>query len=494
MAEPGTRKRLAIVVTVLVVAVVALGVWLGRVVFFPRRALALFTIAVGLSGAVPVIAQDAPPTGPRWVSYCAASSADSRAAQAAVRALGDAIEGDGVPLDALAEPYRALSGSPCFASMGPGAAPLESRAALRVWWSEGGLDWLWHFAMGRGGAGHEADDFEVAFPPDPRPALSLESSAADHPLRALLCREDDAACGRETAGWILRAEAAFDAHAARERAREQRVAEDGGPDAPPGSEDGRIAVCARDAAALPAAERFPRWRSCVSAARDQTSALPVGRVRAPTRGWLVLRGRRGHYGFCDEIRAYDLATGAAYVASRCANLFTLGPAPATPPSPTQVVTTGRVPVDALREAAWMLLLASSVDHTHVSGAHVRVPEALPLRWDGDFLGASGRGGGWGSSAQTRLGWAWVFGARVLAQGQLTWPDSDRAAEAHAASLVRVAEAALAPGCAPAPLPRGLSLGHEILGVSPVDADAATLENTAESLELSLRAARAPRCR
>ena len=40
-------------------------------------------------------------------------------------------------------------------------------------------------------------------------------------------------------------------------------------------------------------------------------------------------------------------------------------------------------------------------------------------------------------------------ARVLARGTLTWPDSDRAAESHAASLVRFAEAALAPGCAPA---------------------------------------------
>lgn len=37
-------------------------------------------------------------------------------------------------------------------------------------------------------------------------------------------------------------------------------------------------------------------------------------LRAPSHGWFILRGRRGHYRFSDEVRAYDLATGAAYVA------------------------------------------------------------------------------------------------------------------------------------------------------------------------------------
>ena len=28
------------------------------------------------------------------------------------------------------------------------------------------------------------------------------------------------------------------------------------------------------------------------------------------RGWLVIRGRRGHYDFCDELHAYDLDSGS----------------------------------------------------------------------------------------------------------------------------------------------------------------------------------------
>ncbi|MBN8610963.1 MAG: hypothetical protein J0L92_10290 [Deltaproteobacteria bacterium] len=443
---------------------------------------ALVTWLVTGLGAVPLRAQDAP----RMVSYCAAEGAESRAALASLRALEELVDDPTASVETVADRYRELVASPCFVSMGDGEAPLASRAAMYVWWHEGGQDWLWHFAHGRG-----AGAFDVRLPPSPRPTLSLESSPTDHPLRALLCSEVDAACGLETAGWALRAAEAFEAHAARDRERERMQAAEADADQDviaEATQEGRIAQCARAVNDVPSAERFPRWRACVSAARDQTSVLPVGRIHAPTRGWLVLRGRRGHYAYCDELRAYDLATGAAHLASRCGRL--LGGVP----QETLTVTSGRVPIDALREAAWMLLLADLVDRHHVSSLEVSVPANVPSRWDPNVLAAQGRGSGWGSSAQTRLDWAWAEGSRVLARGTLTWPDSDRAAESHAASLVRIAEAALAPGCAPAILPRGLALGTDTLGVSPVDADAETLRRTADALEVALRAARAPRCR
>lgn len=454
---------------------------------------ALLVAAPGLSAAT-ARGQEAP-----LASYCAPGSADASAAAEAVRAFGAAIDDPGETLATLAARYQALRALACFAPASDAALSFRSRAALRAWWAEGGLDWMWQFTRGHtpGAA------LEVVLPPDERPALSLEASPADHRLRALLCAEGDEACGRETAGWMLRAEAAFVAHAARERERARRQAEESAADGddesgPSGGEAERYAYCTREATHVPPAERFPLWRGCVAGARQQTSALPVGRVRAPTRGWLVVRGRRGHYAFCDETRVYDLATGAAYVASSCSALALGGDGSVrtaeTDAARRGAAVAGRLPVDALREAAWMLLLLDEVDAHHASELTIPLPIDVPTRFRADSSAGMGFGSHWSSSAQTRLAWAWVDGARVLAEGTLTWPISDRAAEDHAASLLRVAEAALTPGCVPAALPRGLALGTTSSAVSPVDADAASLRRAEDTVIAALRGLRAPRCR
>lgn len=456
-------------------------------------AVSALALLVGL--ATPARAQqELPPL----VSYCAPGGPEARAARDAVRALQGAIEDPGVSLEALAARYAALREGPCFAPASHFAPSFGSRAALRVWWDEGGGEWLHHFARGHA----PGSALEIVIPPEARPALSLEASPRDHRLRSLLCSETDEACGRETAGWTLRAQAAFDAHAARERERARhaalRVAEEGDAEAATrATETSRFARCGELAREAPTLERFPRWRECISEMRDSVSALPVGRVQAPARGWLVLRGRRGHYQFCDEIRAYDLATGAAYVASSCGGLV-LGSGgsvqgDATDAGRTSGASAGGLPVDALREAAWMLLLGPEVDRHHQPMRRVLLPIDVPSQYRSDVVGVMGRSSGWASSDQTRLRWAWVDGRRILAAGMLTWPSSDAAAEDHAASLVRVVEAALAPGCAPAALPRGLALGPASDGVSPIDADAASLRRAAEALETSLRGVRAPRC-
>ncbi len=430
------------------------------------------------------------------IDYCAARSAGSTQAQARVRAFGAAIDDPQETLSSLQARYRALFDGPCLeqAAASPVEPSFRSRAALRAWWAEGGLDWLWHYAMGRA----PGEPFEVVWPPDERPALSLEASPAEHRLRGLLCAEGDASCGLETTGWALRAERAFAAHAGRERERAVVLARHAevGPD---GAERARIGACARQADQTAATTRFPAWSACVAQARDRATALPVGRLRAPSRGWLVIRGRRGHYGFCDEVRAYDLGTGAAYVASSCSALAlrTDGSVHggATDAARRPSVTAGRLPVDALREAAWMLLVMEEVDHEHATTARAALPPSVSSSWEpGLGFGGSGSGSAWSTSAQTTLSWAWVDGDRALAEGTLTWPDSYRAAEDHAAQLVRVAEAALAPGCAPAVLPRRLSLGSGGGGVSGIDAEPSALRQTEDALASALRGLRAPRCR
>src|SRR5262252_3561349 len=60
-----------------------------------------------------------------------------------------------------------------------------------------------------------------------------------------------------------------------------------------------------------------------------------------------------------------------------------------------------------------------------------------------------------SSDQTTLGFAYIVDGGVVRQGHFTWPSSDDAREAHIDDLVRVAEAGLVPGCAPAKLPSRL---------------------------------------
>nr|WP_128798116.1 hypothetical protein [Corallococcus coralloides] len=51
-----------------------------------------------------------------------------------------------------------------------------------------------------------------------------------------------------------------------------------------------------------------------------TSQLELGRIRAPMDGWLVIRGRRGHYSFCDQLDAFHLGTGTLYRSSSCSGL------------------------------------------------------------------------------------------------------------------------------------------------------------------------------
>lgn len=439
--------------------------------------------AVLLLGCLPV----AVPSAAAAQARCERDRAESalRELDAAVRAL--APGGDAEPVRAQ---LQRLLADPCFrrAAEASSLPRFETATSARAWWAAGGGSWLWQYL-------HPATAGErpaVILPPDELPALFEETAPRNHPLRPLLCSVADEACGRETAGWAVRAEQAFGAH----RVVEESTHGDG--DRPRGR-DALLERCRREAVAEPESRRYATWYGCVDAALPRETTFPLGRFRAPTRGWLVLRGRRGHYSFCDEVRAYHLTTGTAWIASSCGGLQLRGDGSvdfaATDQGRRGTVVTGRLPVDALREAAWMILMK---DHTEESARrhaeYVPLPAGIePRRSDDLWLHEIGLEG-WFSSAQTTLGWSWVDGGRVLAEGTLLWPDSYHAAENHAASLLRIAEAGLTEGCPSAALPRRLGAGRSRGAVSSLDGDPNALRRVDEALLERLRAHHPPaRC-
>jgi hypothetical protein len=407
------------------------------------RSLLLVLLSLPASAAAPL------------VKKC--SDADSKAASVLVKSLGAAIERG--ELAATQSAWKEVSGHRCFR-----LAMLENARhpefgdveAARWWWNRGGDDWL--------RAALDRNRTDASLPPDWPPVLKREG----HALARLICKPEDAACGKETAGWELRAAEALD-----EPTRDDDRGE-------------RPEVLAQrcNTAAKPAkdaAARYQAWRSCVEDARPKAAMLPVGRYEVPRDGWFVLRGRRGHYQFCDEVRMYDLATGAAYVTQSCSGLFlqTGGSVnhEATDDARKAKRLVGRVPIDALREAAWMAMFANEVkEGVQVYAWSAQLPADMTQVWlDDDMFHAGGLGlSGWFSSAQTQLAWSWQGSDGLRASGSLTWPNSHLRGQMHAVRLLRIAEAALVEGCPPAPAPKQLVVGGKP-GVSSLDASPESLD-------------------
>jgi hypothetical protein len=365
-----------------------------------------------------------------------------------------------LPPEAPVEPTEreidALLAHRCFhLAMEAGEPPrFDSALALQRWWTDGGLRWLDSYVW-RPDPDAPARERFVVLPPEPRRTLALDGHTK-HPLAPLLCPLADHACGLETAGWLQRAEAAF-------------IANPDGPwrrlDEDEPSFPTPTAACEHEAAGAPAPMRYARFRECLQQYRQQRTALPVGQFRAPREGWLVLHGRRGHYDFCDELRAYDLATGSAYIAQSCSNLVLLEGGSvdgAQTNARRQLRTTvGVLSMDNVREAALMVFLARSANEGPYDAQAFALPARLTPQWsyDPQQLGTTWYGSVSTSTEETIVSWSWIEGGRVRDSGQLRW-GTDRGSEHHASALLRVAEAGLVPGCTHAPLPRSILTGAE----------------------------------
>jgi hypothetical protein len=311
------------------------------------------------------------------------------------------------------------------------------------WWSHGGKTWLESYVT---------VGSRVVLPPDWPPVL--------RPPRRLICATSEAGCGAVTAQWVSRANDAF-AVLQRNREREEAERDAGGVSA--STDAGDViprSPCDEEVTAEgDAAFKYRAWRKCLENRRPRAALLPLAQYRVPLDGWFVFRGRRGHYDFCDEIRAYDLATGAAYVGQSCSALA-LREGGSVDHDQTDAarrlkVVVGHLSVDKLREAAWMTIFANEVvDGVQASAWTVALPPSLDAVWRASRDDEETEVGShtWGSSAQTQLAWSWHGPDGLRASGSLTWPDSSSAGEEHALELLRAAEASLVEGCPPAPFP------------------------------------------
>lgn len=405
-------------------------------------------VSVPPKKTVPARATTAPvPIPPRQeseerVGPCRKATTELAAAEAAVDALDKDVlalapAGDPKPLE---RSLTALLQTPCFAlALGDGGDAgdlvFESPLSLQRWWSDGGEAWLRHFLELGNAPGEPNDPVWSWVPPTPRTALTRESKNAGA-LLPLLCPAKDESCGRETLGWLLRARSAFDAHA-RGRTRGEAAVPD------------PLEHCRAKATAAPAATRYDAWRDCLALTTVHVDELPLGRFRAPTEGWLVLRGRRGHYTFCDEVRAYDLATGSAWTNGTCSNLALREDGSvdgaATNAKRVPRTTVGRLPLENLREAALLTFLSSHAQNDVVREGYAR---ALPEDVKPERTSPTGRGLGMSasfSSGQTTVAWSWHVKGAVVVSGELTYPnDYNHAVSDHAVTLLQIAEAAFVP--------------------------------------------------
>jgi len=387
------------------------------------------------------------------VTRCAATSDAHRQASDRFERLDQAIERL-KPTDVVAMAVgelHALLKTECYlAAAETERIPRPDTAlSLKQWWSDaGGREWLASFLeLPELGIVGQLKP-HIVVPPDVRGTLNLESHS-NHPLQRFLCPLTESSCGANTKGWRLRAEAYFEAH----RALDQNSGRPTFDDRPPSGEPAISRACFETASERPPSEKYQAWRDCIEENRPKRVTLPLGEFRAPSEGWLVISGRRGHYTFCDSTRAYDLTTGAAFVDDSCSGLVLNADGSvdrdATNKGREEKVAVGHVSAQNLQEAVWMMLFRGEAAELQIEAAYFPLPPGLVPQFtahDDRSTADMGMSFG-GSTAQTILAWQWIPTKGTPIAGELTWPNSFDAAEDHAVSLLNVAESGFVEGCA-----------------------------------------------
>jgi hypothetical protein len=247
---------------------------------------------------------------------------------------------------------------------------------------------------------------------------------------------------------------------------------------------------------------FDQWVDCINFVLPLTYRYPDLRWRAPTRGWLILRGPSNidSHPYELAVRAYDLATGAAYLVRSVVPVRGL----AGPHESCRVADagdlqlegiTGNVAVDGVRELAFVLGTATAPRPIRVPAYRIPVPDGLsldvtPRRADAPFPDLQEHG--YRSEEQAEVAFSLVDDGHTLASGNFTRPDSWNAIEDHADKLLADVEGGLERGCARAPLPRRLGHGtqNSVICVGPRGEQLIPLMTV---LDRALERLRATRC-
>ena len=163
-----------------------------------------------------------------------------------------------------------------------------------------------------GDAGHYTDDEPSVFVvmPEPIPRLGQVSQTR---LAALLCSENDRACGVEARIFLADVEEQMTELA--NVARLERIIDDASEHPLPSEEDA-IAGCADAAREEGPDYAFTAWRSCVSASVSQTVRVPRGPFKTPDQGILTIH-RSGHWDPCFEVAGLSLASGLTLTNVNC---------------------------------------------------------------------------------------------------------------------------------------------------------------------------------
>lgn len=373
----------------------------------------------------------------RPITRCAENSAAHKSAIARLNQLEE-LFGRLEPSDdsGAREALHALLKTDCFlfSSEIQDVPSPDSAVSAKDWADRGGFEWLWSYLeYPRFGTLPDLQP-HVVLPPDVRRTLTLEK-ASDHVLSPFLCSSRDLRCGIETRGWRARAELAFRGPLFTDWSddRNERLSDD----------------CLSKAASETSERKYMTWHACLQGNRIKNAAFPIGDFKSPDSGWLVISGRRGHYEFCDSTSAYDLETGTALVFTSCSD-FALKPGgsvdrDATNKARVNRVRGGKVSIENLREAAWMLLLSTEVKPIELRPRMFPLPAALePKLFAGEgTLYVSGFGI---NTSMTMLSWRLFNSAGRSYSGQQRWPRSYEPAEDHAANLINVFEESLVEGC------------------------------------------------
>ncbi|MCC7123672.1 MAG: hypothetical protein IT178_02420 [Acidobacteria bacterium] len=376
---------------------------------------------------------------------CEADSADRRDAQSKLREWSEAV-GRLKATDSARASVRQLHTlltHPCFLmAWEAGDVPEpDSAQSLQFWLEHGGSIWLSSFLELPEVGDLPATRRHVVTLPVHRSTLDLES-AREHPLRDLLCARGDTQCGAATRGWLFRADRFFYDNPVTDTF--ERPAQMLG-DQAVGRE------CERETVDHQLDVRYFAWRRCVEGKRPRYARLPIGQFKAPTTGWLIINGRRGHYDFCDSTRAYNLATGQAFVHDDCSALVLEAggtvDSPATDRARRLTVTAGQVPLENLREAMLIIALQSEMRIASFSADTYALPDASVRQVAVGPVASYGSMSMSFSTAQTTLTWRWVRDGAPTIGGEIIWPGSMEPHEDHASTLLRVAEEGLVPGCA-----------------------------------------------